>query len=226
MKTEHRVAKIASLCRGKTVLDLGCVNPESIDVRSKKGVWLHERIREVAKHVIGIDIDGEGIERLREQGYEAYPGNIEHLEAVHDPGPVDLIVAGDIIEHLSNAGQFLDGAHRFFGPETRMLITTNNAFYWKGFVYTWQKRERVHPEHTCYYSHNTLKQLLERHGYVVEKDMFSLLDSSEFPITQRKKRAPWLKLPTPMLLIRKFLYRRTLRFSQILIFVVSSTRTA
>ncbi len=60
MKTEHRVAKIASLCRDKTVLDLGCVNPESIEVRSKKGVWLHERIRDVAKHVIGIDIDREG----------------------------------------------------------------------------------------------------------------------------------------------------------------------
>lgn len=224
MKTEHRVAKIAGLCQGKTVLDLGCVNPESIEVRTKKGVWLHDRIRDVAKHVIGVDIDREGIERLREQGYEAYQGNIEHLEALPDLGPIDLIVAGDIIEHLSNAGLFLDGAHRFFGPETRMLITTNNAFYWKYVLYTWQKRERVHPEHTCYYSHNTLKQLLERHGYVVEKDMFSLIEPSEFSITQRKKRAPWLKLPTPKLLIRKFLYRRTLRFSQILIFVVSSQR--
>lgn len=212
MKTAHRNQQILRFCRDKTVLDLGCAGHDKFEKHTARDQWLHEQIRQVAKRVVGVDLDADGVAFLRERGYEVVVGDLERLEGLPDPGPVDLIVAADVIEHLSNPGRFLDGAHRFFGPGTSMVLTTPNAFYWRNFVYTWQRRERVRSDHTCWYSHQTLQQLLERHGYRVESDLMSLLRPADFPVRSGKT------------LLRRLLYRRTLRFSKTLLFQVSSER--
>lgn len=212
MKSPQRVAMITRFSAGKTVLDLGCANFDGVAKRSRRGTWLHEQIHRSAKRVVGIDVDAEAVSQMREWGYDTLVGDVEHLEDVPDPGPIDVVVAGDIIEHVSSPGLLLEGAHRFFGPDTIMVITTCNAFYWRNFIYTWQKRERVHDEHTCWYSHDTLRAVLDRHDYDVEEDMFSLLKPSDFKVKSLKS------------LIRRLLYGRTLRFSKSLIFVVSSRR--
>jgi SAM-dependent methyltransferase len=212
MKTAHRNQQILRFCREKFVLDLGCAGHDKFDKHMARDHWLHEQIRGVAKSVVGVDLDEQGVAFLRERGYDVLVGDLERLAELPDPGPIDVILAADVIEHVSNPGLFLDGAHRFFGPDTCMVLTTPNAFYWRNFVYTWQRRERVRTDHMCWYSHNTLQQLLERHGYRVEDDLFSLLRPRDFPIRSGKT------------LRRRLLYRRTLRFSKTLIYRVASER--
>jgi len=212
LKTPHRNQMILRFCTDKHVLDLGCAGHDKFEKHTTRDYWLHEQIRRTAKRVLGVDLDAEGVAFLRERGYDVVVGDLEHLEALPDPGPVDTIVAADCIEHLSNPGLFLEGAHRFLGGEGRMVVTTPNAFYWRNFIYTWQRRERVRTDHMCWYSYNTLRQLLERHGWRIEQDWFSLLSPRDFPVRSAKSA------------LRRFFYRRSLRFSKCLIFVVASAR--
>ena len=77
--------------------------------------------------------------------------------------------AGEIIEHLSCAGGFLDAARRHLEPGGRLVITTPNAFAVSNFVYRIGGRPRINKGHTCWYDEVTLSQLLRRHGYEVEE---------------------------------------------------------
>jgi hypothetical protein len=45
------------------------------------------------------------------------------------------------------------------------VLTTPNAFYVGNFVYRWGGHGQVHPEHTCWYCEDTLRQVLWRNGY-------------------------------------------------------------
>jgi len=70
------------------------------------------------------------IEELRNLGIF---DNVVHGDVGRsDERPVDrkfdIVIAGDIIEHLSNPGQMLDEIKRFCGSDTRVIITTPNAF--------------------------------------------------------------------------------------------------
>jgi 2-polyprenyl-3-methyl-5-hydroxy-6-metoxy-1,4-benzoquinol methylase len=55
-------------------------------------------------------------------------GDVEKLEAVPVHGPFDVVVAGDIIEHITNPGAMLEGLKRLLTLSTRIIITTPHAF--------------------------------------------------------------------------------------------------
>jgi len=55
-------------------------------------------------------------------------GDVERLDELPVDQKFDTVIAGDIIEHLSNPGQMLAGIKRFCGSDTRVIITTPNAF--------------------------------------------------------------------------------------------------
>ena len=79
----------------------------------------------------------------------------------------DVILAGEMIEHLSNPGLFLRGIKRFMNRETILLITTINAYCgMRNVIYALRgkggKNEPVHQDHVAYYSYSTLKLLVER----------------------------------------------------------------
>jgi 2-polyprenyl-3-methyl-5-hydroxy-6-metoxy-1,4-benzoquinol methylase len=149
---------IIKRCKNKTVLDLGCVSHNQADNQISKGVWLHEQICEVASKVIGVDI----VEFIHPD-YTIYKGDVEHLG---DLSPIkglkfDVIVAGDIIEHVFNAGLFLDSIRAFCTPETEIIITTPNMrslrFSWDALF---KEEESCRGDHTCWYSKKTLRQLM------------------------------------------------------------------
>jgi SAM-dependent methyltransferase len=102
MKTAHRNQQILRFCREKFVLDLGCAGHDEFDKHMARDHWLHEQIRGVAKSVVGVDLDEQGVAFLRERGYDVLVGDLERLGELPDPGPIDVIVAADVIEHVSN----------------------------------------------------------------------------------------------------------------------------
>lgn len=164
----NRIEKIVEMCANKTVLDIGCADHRSYDELIKDNQWLHKRICDVAKKVVGIDYLEDQVEMLTSKGYQIYVADVEHLENLKTDEKFDLIVAGEIIEHLSNPGLFLDGIKRFLNENGQLLLSTPNCF---GYVrYKNLSRDIgedvwLNEEHSQWYSFNTLKQLLERHGY-------------------------------------------------------------
>jgi len=164
---------LTAKCAGKNVLHLGAVDCCYCGV----GCGLHKRLMEVSDHIIGLDIDRDGIDKARSEGIlNIQYGDLERLDEVDISGEFDVIVAGEIIEHLSNPGLFLDGVKRFFAPNTEMIVTTPDAFSLHRFFLALRGIEYVHPDHVCYYSYITLKHLLVSHGFEINEERAYLLE--------------------------------------------------
>ena len=124
---------------------------------------LFMRIVELNGEALGVDVDAVGVGALRAKGY-----NVEHADAQSmDLGRrFDTIVAGEIIEHLENPGQFLRNMRRHAHPGGVLILSTPNPFYLKQ---TWKilrgKPPGVHEQHTAWFDPITLCQLLIRTGW-------------------------------------------------------------
>jgi SAM-dependent methyltransferase len=174
----QRVDFIKAACKGKKVLHLGCTNypytKEAIDTNA----LLHFELEKIASEVYGFDFDQAGIDILAQHGTKKlYQADLEKLEAVDLNEKFDVIVAGEMIEHLNNPGLFLQGIKRFMTIDTSLIITTINAYsamrFWGYFLRGGGGvNEPVHPDHVAYYSYSTLKLLINRAELDVKEFLF------------------------------------------------------
>lgn len=135
---------ILEYIKNKEVLDLGST--------TNKGD-MFDLIKRLAKNVIGVDLQKSDDPQIIE-------GNVENINLNKK---FDVIIAGDIIEHLDNTGLFLDNMYCHLKDNGLLLITTPNA---KSLAYLFFKGN---PQHTCWYCQHTLRQALERHKFKIEK---------------------------------------------------------
>lgn len=155
---------------GKDVLHLGCVDEGMIEKKQERGLWLHERLSQVAKSVWGIDIDEKGIDRMRTQGYpNLYLADLEDINSVPgiDLHEFDLILLTEVLEHLNNPGKFLGNLKPIFRPGTEMLVTVPNATSLANILANLKGTESVHPDHNYWFSLHTLTALFNKFGYCV-----------------------------------------------------------
>jgi len=178
MKLVQRVDLIKELCADKKVLHLGCANyPYTKDSIESK-MLLHFDLKKIAGELYGFDFDQPGLDILAGEGAKnLYRVDLERLDEVPLSETFDVIVAGEMIEHLNNVGLFLNGIQRFMTKDSLLLITTINAycgmrFLWYGLRGRRGKQEPVHPDHVAYYSYSTLSLLLQRHSLTVDEFLF------------------------------------------------------
>tara|TARA_B110000908_G_C10209131_1_gene429284 strand:- start:712 stop:1386 length:675 start_codon:yes stop_codon:yes gene_type:complete len=167
-----RLNQILEACKDKSVLHLGCTNSPYTLNSIKEGTILHSKIELVAKELYGIDLDPEGVQIMLKAGFKNIAvANLEEKNNPFKEKDYDVIVAGEIIEHLSNPGQFLDNIKPLLSkPNAKLIITTVNAFYaLRIFTGLFSGNESVHPDHVSYYSKRTLTRLLDMHGYKTEE---------------------------------------------------------
>ena len=186
-----RLTYLKNLCHGKKVLHLGCTDYPYTETVIKNEMLLHFELGRIASELYGFDFDEPGIEILQKHGVKnLYRADLENLQAVPLDETFDVIIAGEMIEHLSNPGLFLRGIQRFMNPATNLVITTINAY---GGMRMWTYglrgngglHEPVHPDHVAYYSYSTLKVLIERHDLKINK--FAFYNTGE----EHRKHAPW-----------------------------------
>ena len=82
---------------------------------------MHDRIREVATSIKGFDWDSKLVERATNEGWEMTLGDAQSFDLGER---FDVLWAGELIEHLSNPGGFLDSALRHLAPSGRLVLTT------------------------------------------------------------------------------------------------------
>ena len=160
----NRVEELLQLSAGKRVLHLGCVDYPFTELQGER--LLHRQLLKVARDLWGLDASTEGVERLRAMGFpNILLGDVEHLEPGLIPAGCDLIIAGELIEHLACPGGFLTSLRTHMDPRTELVLTTPNAFGGKGFLHSLLWREKVHPDHNYYFSYYTITQLLGKFGF-------------------------------------------------------------
>jgi len=191
----ERFKLIKPYIENKTVLDIGCCGS-----RYKLEGWLHLNIKKSSKNVFGIDKSKECIEFLREKGYDVEVANAENF---HLNQKFDVIVAGELIEHLSNFQGFLNSVRKHLKEDGLLILSTPNMFYFREILFLILKGyPTVNPEHTCWFDEVTLQQLLGRFGFSVEKIMYT----TEIKYNKLKLKDAILYLIERLILYKKLKY--------------------
>ena len=162
--TTSRIDEVLRWIRGPAVLDIGCT---AHDIEFGSPYWLHGHLRKRFPKVAGIDISEENIRIMREAGYsDVY---VQSAEAINLDEQFDTVIAGELIEHLGNPGQFLASARKHIRPGGRLVLTTPNPFSLSYSAYALLKYPKTcsNAQHTIWLCRETLKNLLERYGYRV-----------------------------------------------------------
>lgn len=148
-----RMAFVLERCAGKVVLDIGASGP------------LHEGIVKVAKKCYGIDRPGvpiiHGAPVVVGVDLDKSP---QDLPAYLD---VELVVCGEVLEHLSNPGRFLDELRTDY--RCSVIFTVPNAYSAIARKHAERGNENVNVDHVAWHSPRTLQTLLERAGYTVNE---------------------------------------------------------
>ncbi len=162
---------IAPRISARRVLDIGPAELVGTTNRAKLEDWLHGRMSGVTRSLVGLEASTEQVAALAELGYDIRHGDAETFELDET---FETIVAGELIEHLSNPGRFLDRALGHLGPGGTLLLTTPNRFsvlanYRVLRTGEIPRYEKDLAKHVAYFDRDALGSLLERHGFEVEE---------------------------------------------------------
>ncbi len=151
---------------GAHVLDVGCSSGYLARPLAKRGCT-----------VVGIELDEAAAAAAREVCVEVLVGDVETLELPFPAGSFDVILCGDLIEHLRDPQRFLERARPLLRDGGRLVLTTPNVANWTvrlGLLFgRWRYTERgiLDRTHTHLFTRKTLVEALGAAGYrVVELD--------------------------------------------------------
>ena len=186
--SDSKIRYVTERCRDRSVLDLGCVQHDARFAENK--FWLHKAIVAVAREVIGLDLHKPGVDALQASGYNVVHGNAEDFDFGRT---FEVIVAGDLIEHLGRAGSFLDRCAEHMNSTSELIICTPNPWHWHKTVRALFGPVPVNEEHTCWMCPQTLSQLAARSDLsVVHVEYGSTRWKDRFlPVSKRLRHASW-----------------------------------
>ena len=124
---DDRVEFLRSRCTGKNVLDIGCVAHDR--ERFDDAGWLHRHIAQAATSCVGVDILEEGVAAMKEAGFDAVAHDLSTgLGPLTPRAPFDVIVAGELIEHVGNLDFLFEVAKAGLAPGGELILTTPNPY--------------------------------------------------------------------------------------------------
>jgi 2-polyprenyl-3-methyl-5-hydroxy-6-metoxy-1,4-benzoquinol methylase len=154
-------------CAEKRVLHLGCTDSPFTKNFLRKGKLLHEKLLKVSSTVVGVDNSREATNYLKQELKieDIYIVDVCNLDQLFSLEPFDIILAGELIEHLDNPSGMLKGATKLLKPDGIFLATVPNALCCQNLFGAQNRMEIVHKEHTAWYSCQTISRLFEMCGY-------------------------------------------------------------
>lgn len=145
--------------KNKTILDIGCAqNPE-----------IHMKIAEMSKHAVGIDINKKGLEVFKKKGLEVYDMS---AEAINLDSTFDYIIAGELIEHVSNPGLFLGGIRKHLKPDGKIILTTPNISSLLLYLLVVVADKTQDPTHVFYFDKKNLEELVNRYDLKIAETKY------------------------------------------------------
>lgn len=160
-----RVAKIIELTgTNKKVLDVGC-----------GGGIIGSQIGMTGNSVYGVDISLSNVKKARSKGIKAKQCNIEN-DTIPFKTKFDIIVAGEIIEHVFDTENFLKKLRRKLNKDGDLIITTPNAAaFGRRLLLLIGRNPHLEPSadtkyagHVRYFTKDSLEELLKSTGFKIE----------------------------------------------------------
>jgi 2-polyprenyl-3-methyl-5-hydroxy-6-metoxy-1,4-benzoquinol methylase len=121
--------------------------------------------------VVGIELDEAAAAGAREVCEEVLVGDAETLELPFAPGSFDVVLCGDLVEHLRDPQRFLERVRPLLRGDGRLVLTTPNVANWSIrlalLAGRWRYTERgiLDRTHAHLFTRKTLTEALETAGY-------------------------------------------------------------
>lgn len=166
----YRIKFIIDLCKSKSVLSLGCGEYPLTEQNIKRDEHIHLKLNELSNDVYGVEMDINSVEILRNK-YKIkniFLGNVEKLNDIPISKIFDVILAGDIIEHLDCPGLMLEGIKKFMDNNSILIISTNNAYSIPANMRYFIGKNPDSKNHLCIFSKSTLLNILDKRGFRIE----------------------------------------------------------
>jgi len=151
-----------------SILDLWCI----WDNKAYKD-WnysMHRAINKINNNIIWVDINEEWIKYLNNKWYNIKYGNVENFNLEKK---FDLILASNLIEHLTNLDWFLKSIKLHMNTNSELIISTPNAYSFMNFLAILFKGKRNSNEwHVFWQSIDTMEHLLNIYWLEIKKIYF------------------------------------------------------
>jgi hypothetical protein len=207
-KTEYEIipreTAITELIKNSNVIHIGCSDHiQVINEKIRTNTWLHKLITDNSRNCIGIDIDRESIDYIKNSlGYtNVYQGDIltddfEELKQIR----WDYVVFGEIMEHIDNPVNFLKVFKTRFGENVeRFIITVPSIYNKRQFGNMLKFKEIINSDHRFWFTPYTISKIVAEAGYKPENLTFSNLQKLTVPelIIRKLKRIAGIKVKYP-----------------------------
>lgn len=158
-----RVETIVELCRDKAVLNLGCVDQVADGLPLAP---LHRRVSAVARRCVGVDIVESDVRSLRDEGLEVVLADATSPDLLGAVGrPFDVVVAGEIIEHVLNVGGLMSAARSVLSPDGVLVVTTPNPYVIWGSLSIMLGRYGGNVDHVASFCPYEMAEIADRTGF-------------------------------------------------------------
>lgn len=134
--------------KGKDVLDVG-----STGQTDEYSLW--DIIEKNAGSLSGIDLTPSDRKNVVQGNMETYSFGKKF----------DIIILGDVLEHVDNQGVLLDNLGRHLKEDGELIITTPNAKWFTVIL-------RPNPSHALWHDRYTLEVILKRHGFFMSEVVY------------------------------------------------------
>lgn len=170
---KSRLEVLQELCSCKKVIHVGCTDHINlIDLKIEENRWLHMLLSKCSSKVLGIDINHEAIDYVKNKGYSnVIEGDISK------PGIFDIasehwdyILMADMVEHLDSPSVFLKELKKNYGKYIdKYIITVPNAF---GLIFLSMALHRgieyINDDHRAWYTPYTLMKMVAGAGFTID----------------------------------------------------------
>jgi 2-polyprenyl-3-methyl-5-hydroxy-6-metoxy-1,4-benzoquinol methylase len=154
---------------GNRVLDVGCSSG-----------YLARPLAARGNTIVGLELDPVAARAAEEFCELVLVGDVETMELPLEPGSFDVVLGGDVIEHLRDPAATLARLRPLLRPGGRVVVSTPNVANWAIRLSLlsgrWRYTDRgiLDRSHTHLFTKATLAETLERAGYRVERIDFSV----------------------------------------------------
>src|SRR4051812_47206438 len=151
------------------VLDVGCSSG-----------YLAEPLSQRRNTIVGIELDPDAAREAERWCERVVVGDVESMELPFEPASFDVILCGDVIEHLRDPRAALARLRPFLRPGGRLVASTPNVANWAMRVSLlagrWRYTDRglLDRTHTHLFTKRTLVETVEAAGYRVERVDFTV----------------------------------------------------
>lgn len=121
--------------------------------------------------VFGVELNPAAAEQARQHLDQVFLGDIEQLELPIQPGSLDSVVCGDVLEHLADPLAVLSRLRSLLRPQGQLLISIPNVRHHSvlgGLLdgnWTYEPAGLLDETHLHFFTRFDVAQLLERAGF-------------------------------------------------------------